>query len=181
MEGREREEESAKRRLGRLGNLGYSVAAREKGASRKGESLDRAITSSRSRIHGRSAGEIPTNRNFKLAARYRRLTRPLFPLSPPARVIIPAGRFREKLSRPFRACCERPILRASGLIVSSRLPLSRFPASIIFQWLEKARNEPVSRDYLIGLERRESSTILGRVESGKESGIYCNAGGTVKN
>lgn len=143
--------------------------------------MDRAITSSRSRIHGRLAGEIPTNRNFKLAARYRRLTRPLFPLSPPARVIIPAGRFREKLSRPFRACCERPILRASGLIVSSRLPLSRFPASIIFQWLEKARNEPVSRDYLIGLERRESSTILDRVESGKESGIYCNAGGTVKN
>ena len=43
--------------------------------------MDRAITSSRSRIHGRSAGEIPTNRNFKLAARYRRLTRPLF-LSP---------------------------------------------------------------------------------------------------
>lgn len=78
--------------------------------------MDRAITSSRSRIHGRSAGEIPTNRNFKLAARYRRLTRPLFPLSPPARVIIPAGRFREKLSRPFRACCERPILRGVNRI-----------------------------------------------------------------
>lgn len=61
--------------------------------------MDRAITSSR--IHGRSAGEIPTNRNFKLAARYRRLTRPLFPLSLPLELLYQQAASGKNFLDPF--------------------------------------------------------------------------------